>query len=668
MYNLIWYLPIILLSLILIFSRLLGIFFISLFIILVIFFLWIISILIFYEVCILGFICNIKIFTWLQIHTLNINIEFFFDFLSSSMLLMVITISLLVFIYSIEYMYKDPHFIRFMFYLVLFMFCMIILVCSKNLFQLFLGWEGVGILSYLLINFWFTKIEANRSAIKALLLNKIGDCGLYIAIILIFSIFKTLDFTTIFSITPLIFNLNPYFYITEEIWVYSLDLICFFLFIAVIGKSAQLGLHIWLPDAMEGPTPVSALLHAATMVTAGVFLLIRFAILFEYSNIMLFICFFGALTALISSFIGMNQYDIKKIIAYSTCSQLGYMVFSCGMSSYNFTLFHMFNHAFFKALLFLAAGALIIIFNGEQDIRLLTLNPILNPYLFLVFFIATFSLTGMYFFSGFYSKELILENSYISFIITGSFIYWLGLIVISCTSFYSFKILYFVFLNTFFQQNNFKIINSSNLKYINESKFLINIVLYILSIFSVFSGYFFYNFFLNYSNTSLNSILINNKINLFYIDEILPWYLKLLPFTFTCIGILACWIIFNYFYIFEFIYILNFLKKKCYFDLFAYYCVEVYLFITYDIIYKLIDKGLFEFIGPRGLLIFLKNSYYLFKKDQLGFIIMYIEKLFFYIISFCILSFIFIIFPYQILLINFYIFLFLYFFKSKIKI
>jgi len=236
--------------------------------------------------------------------------------------------------------------------------------------------------------------------------------------------FKTLDFSVIFLIVPDFYNLENYFYLTKNLYFYELDIICFFLFIAVIGKSAQLGLHIWLADAMEGPTPVSALIHAATMVTAGVFLLIRMSFIFEFSkNILIFIVILGSLTSFLSSLIGLVQYDLKKIIAYSTCSQLGYMVTICGLSGYNYALFHMFNHAFFKALLFLFAGSLIILFNGEQDIRKMFIGPILYPLLNIILLIASFSLIGIPFFSGFYSKEIILENIYFSFTISGFFGY-----------------------------------------------------------------------------------------------------------------------------------------------------------------------------------------------------------------------------------------------------
>ena len=288
------------------------------------------------------------------------------------MLVVVCSISTLVHIYSLGYMGEDPHLSRFMSYLSLFTFFMIILVTSDNFLQLFVGWEGVGLCSYLLISFWFTRVQANKSAIKAIVLNRIGDIGLTLGIVLIFYLFQSLDFALVFSLVP--------FYITETITLFNyeinyLTLICFFLFIGAVGKSAQLGLHVWLPDAMEGPTPVSALIPAATMVTAGVFLIIRCSPLFEYSPTMLsIITIVGACTALFAATAGVVQNDLKKVIAYSTCSQLGYMVFICGLSQYTVGFYHLVNHAFFKALLFLGAGVIIHALNDLQEARLENMN------------------------------------------------------------------------------------------------------------------------------------------------------------------------------------------------------------------------------------------------------------------------------------------------------
>lgn len=283
------------------------------------------------------------------------------------MLIIVTFISSLVHIYSTEYMEHDPHLSRFMSYLSLFTFFMLILITSNNFLQMFVGWEGVGLASYLLINFWFTRIQANKAAIKAMLVNRVGDFFILLAIFALYFVFNTLDYDLIFSLSPIV---TKYKISACGFSFYILDVICVLLLLGAMGKSAQLGLHTWLPDAMEGPTPVSALIHAATMVTAGVFLIIRCSFLFEFSPISLhFVTLIGSLTAFFAATVGLFQNDIKRVIAYSTCSQLGYMIFACGLSSYEVSLFHLSNHAFFKALLFLGAGSIIHAVADEQDMR-----------------------------------------------------------------------------------------------------------------------------------------------------------------------------------------------------------------------------------------------------------------------------------------------------------
>ena len=300
----------------------------------------------------IGFFSKIiysEMFIWVDSGMFTSTWGLFLDPLSVTMVVVVNTISTVVHWYSFGYMKEDPHLARFMSYLSFFTFFMLMLVTADNFIQLFLGWEGVGLCSYLLIGFWYTRLQANKSALKALILNKIGDAGVLIGIVLTFLIFQSVNFSSIFSLAPYFFNKTVFFLFWD---INIITLICFLLFIGSIGKSAQLGLHTWLPDAMEGPTPVSALIHAATMVTAGVFLIIRCSPLFEYSPTMLsFITFIGALTAFFAATVAVVQNDLKKVIAYSTCSQLGYMVFSCGLSGYVVSLYHLANHAFFKALL-----------------------------------------------------------------------------------------------------------------------------------------------------------------------------------------------------------------------------------------------------------------------------------------------------------------------------
>ena len=365
------------------------------------------SFFIFYEIGFSGIICHIFVSSWISSGILNISWSFLFDSVTAVMLIVITSISSLVHIYSIKYMETDPHRPRFMAYLEIFTFFMLILVTADNLLQMFLGWEGVGLASYLLINFWYTRLAANQSAIKALIVNRIGDFGLSLGILTTFWIFNALDYSTIFSLAPLFENS---FFNFLGIKVHSISLIGIFLFIGAVGKSAQLGLHTWLPDAMEGPTPVSALIHAATMVTAGVFLLIRCSPLIEFSPTILFILIiFGSLTAFFAAITGVFQHDLKKVIAYSTCSQLGYMIFACGMSCYDVSLFHLTNHAFFKALLFLSAGSVIHAVANEQDMRRMGALRKFMPLTYSLMLIGSLALSGFPFLTGFYSKDFILE-------------------------------------------------------------------------------------------------------------------------------------------------------------------------------------------------------------------------------------------------------------------
>ena len=321
----------------------------------------------FYEVGISGSPCYIQLAPWFTSEFFDANWGFMFDSLTVVMLVVVTFVSTLVHVYSISYMSEDPHLPRFMSYLSIFTFFMLMLVTADNFIQLFFGWEGVGLASYLLINFWYTRLQANKSAIKAMLVNRVGDFGLALGIIATFSLFKSVDFATVFACSSHFAETSFIFFHLE--W-HALNLICALLFVGAVGKSAQLGLHTWLPDAMEGPTPVSALIHAATMVTAGVFMIARCSPLFEQApQTLILVTVTGALTAFFAATTGVVQNDLKRVIAYSTCSQLGYMVFACGISQYAVGVFHLMNHAFFKALLFLSAGAVIHALADEQDMR-----------------------------------------------------------------------------------------------------------------------------------------------------------------------------------------------------------------------------------------------------------------------------------------------------------
>lgn len=379
---------------------------------------------------------QVDFFRWLKVDSLRVYWGALFDSLSLVMCAVVTSISLLVHIYSIGYMKHDEGVGRFMAYLSLFTFMMLLLVSAPNMAQLFVGWEGVGLSSYLLIGFWYEKPKANNAALKAFVVNRIGDAGLILGICALYWCFESLDFSVI--VTNLARKSATYI----ELWGYSihmLTLIGVLLFIGAMGKSAQFGLHTWLPDAMEGPTPVSALIHAATMVTAGVFLIVRFSPLYEYAPLareMMIIV--GGLTAIFAATVALTQNDIKRVIAYSTCSQLGYMVLACGCSAYVAAIFHLVTHAFFKALLFLGAGSVIHAMSDEQDIQKMGGIYKFIPTTYAMMWIGSLALAGIPFFSGYYSKDLIISSTFLS----GHHVALaVSLIAVLLTAFYSWRLL-----------------------------------------------------------------------------------------------------------------------------------------------------------------------------------------------------------------------------------
>lgn len=349
--------------------------------------------------------------TWISSGVLMVDWAFTFDILSLFMCFVVSTISFFVHLYSIEYMRSDPHLVRFISYLSIFTFFMLILVSSENFLIFFLGWEGIGLSSFLLISFWSTRVQAVKSAIKAILVNRIGDLFFLFAIALIFYVFGSIDFLTVFYLYPFYADISISLFFTV---VRLCDLIALLLFLAAVSKSAQFGLHTWLPDAMEGPTPVSALIHAATLVTAGIFLIVRCSVIFEFSeSILSVMAVWGSITCIFAAITANYQVDLKKIIAYSTCSQLGYMVVSCGLSEYQLAFFHLINHAFFKAVLFLCAGFFIHASLNDQDIRRISVVFRRSPLVSTCLDLALLCLVSVPFFGGFYSKDLILESSFL---------------------------------------------------------------------------------------------------------------------------------------------------------------------------------------------------------------------------------------------------------------
>lgn len=562
----------------------------------------IISYFIFYEVCFCDCPCYITLSPWIIAGSFKLYWDFIFDSLTATMLVVVLTISTVVHIYSISYMSHDPHINRFMSYLSLFTFFMIVLVTANNYIQMFVGWEGVGLCSYLLINFWYTRIQANKAAIKAMLVNRVGDINIIFAIVTIFYVFKSVDYSTVFALA--------YNFVNSTISIFNYDisvlnLICIFIFIGAVGKSAQVGLHVWLPDAMEGPTPVSALIHAATMVTAGVFVICRSSFIFEYAPTALtIVTIIGAITAFYSASIGLVQNDLKKVIAYSTCSQLGYMVFACGISGYNVSMYHLANHAFFKALLFLSAGSVIHSMHDEQDMRKMGGLLKILPFTYAMFLIGSFALLGVPFLSGYYSKDLILELSFATYSISGHFAYILGTLAAFFTAFYSVRLLILTFIT---KTNAYKqVINKAH-----DAPLLLGLPLFILSIFSIFVGYFTKDMAVGLGSTfwgnSLNIIFENNNL----IDaEFLPFVIKILPIVSATLGlILACYI---YTYLTKYLNnlinnnlfrnIYLFLNKKWFMDkLYSEVIYQKILFISYNPLYAVFDKGIYNILGPRVL-------------------------------------------------------------------
>ncbi len=433
-----------------------------------------------------GQVYQLPLFDWISSGSLKLHWSIYVDSLTAVMLVVVNSVSALVHIYSIGYMSHDPHKPRFMSYLSLFTFTMLSLITADNFLQLFFGWEGVGLASYLLIGFWFKKESANNASMKAFIVNRVGDLGLLIAMFLIFKTFGTLTFSEVFSQAAAQSKNSVHIFGGD----YNLiTTICVFLFIGAMGKSAQIILHTWLPDAMEGPTPVSALIHAATMVTAGVFLVARCSPLFEYSQYALnLVAFVGATTAIFAASIAIVQTDIKRIIAYSTCSQLGYMFFAAGMGAYNVAIFHLFTHAFFKALLFLGAGSVIHAFHDEQNIEKMGGVWKKIPLTYVLMLIGTLALTGFPLLAGFYSKDAIIESAYFSKSLFSGYAFVIGIVTAFITSVYSWRLIF----KTFHGKYN----NSMSFEKVHESGPVMLIPLLLLAVGAIFSGYVFHEIFI----------------------------------------------------------------------------------------------------------------------------------------------------------------------------
>lgn len=583
------------------------------------------SLCIFYVMLNTGNVYICKLFVWVVSDNMEIFWSFCLDSLSIVMLCIVTLISTCVHLYSIEYMSNDPHQSRFMSYLSLFTFFMLILITANNLLQMFIGWEGVGVSSYLLINFWYTRIQANKAAIKAMLVNRAGDFCLLIALFTIFFVFNTFDYELIFSLIP---YTSKYLIIIGGFQIPIIDLICFFLIFGAMGKSAQLGLHTWLPDAMEGPTPVSALIHAATMVTAGVFLIARCSYIFEFSSLSLnFMATVGICTAFFAATTGLFQNDIKKVIAYSTCSQLGYMICACGLSSYEVGIFHLSNHAFFKALLFLGAGSIIHALEDEQDIRKMGGLQKILPFSYAITFIGSLALIGFPFLAGFYSKDVILELSISKYTLTGHFSWILGLLAAFCTAFYSTRLFFLVFLSNTNGNRNV-ILNA------HEGSWKLTTPLFVLAFLSIFIGYLTKDFFIGIGNDFWGSSIFIQPYNYTLTEtEFLNIYYKQFPLIITCLGVFFAIFLYNYY--FEKMYYLktsknvkkiySFFNKKWLFDkIYNFVISQSILNLSLYFFYKQLDRGFLEKVGPIGLTNLFKVITDVISKSQTGLLLDYL--------------------------------------------
>ena len=539
---------------------------------------------------------KIHLFRWIDAEYLNVSWAFNFDSLTVSMLIPVLIISSLVHVYSIGYMSHDPHNQRFFSYLSLFTFMMIILVTGDNFLVMFVGWEGVGVCSYLLVSFWFTRIAANQSSLAAFFTNRVGDYVLTVGMFAILWSFGNVDYTTVFSLSP--------FYSESVIFFVGICLL-----IGAMAKSSQVGLHVWLPMAMEGPTPVSALIHAATMVTAGVYLLMRASPLIEYSSTVLLLCLWvGAITTVFSSLIGLFQQDIKKVIAYSTMSQLGMMVIAIGLSSYTIALFHLINHAFYKGLLFLCAGAVIHAVADNQDFRKYGGLVSYLPLTYSLMLTASLSLVAFPFMTGFYSKDFILESAYGQYKLSSIIIYFIATIGAMFTTLYSVKVLYLTFLTN----PNGSLVNYKLNKSAHEGDVFMSTPLVILGLFSIFFGYITKDIFLGLGSDffSDNALFIHPHNELMLDTEFaVNTFYKLLPLFFT-ITLTICSIALTEFYPRL---LVSFKLSRFGYNIFSFFnqrfLVEMYYnrYISGTVLNlggqttKVLDKGAVELFGPFGL-------------------------------------------------------------------
>jgi NADH-quinone oxidoreductase subunit L len=478
---------------------------------------------------------KIELFRWIHAGTFEADWVIRVDVLSAVMMFTVSTVSALIHVYSVGYMAHDPSIPRFMSYLSLFTFFMLALVSADNFLQLYFGWEGVGLVSYLLIGFWYTRPAAAAAAIKAFLVNRVGDFGFALGIAAIYLVFDSVEFDVVFQAAGEFAETQlVVFGATFD----TLTVICILLFIGAMGKSAQIGLHTWLPDAMEGPTPVSALIHAATMVTAGVFLVARCSPLFEYSTTALgFVTFIGASTAFFAATVGLVQNDIKRVIAYSTCSQLGYMFFACGVSAYAAGIFHLYTHAFFKALLFLGAGSVIHAMSNEQDMRRMGGIWRQLPITYAVMWIGSLALAGIPIFAGYYSKDLILEAAYAAHGPFAGYAFWLGLAAAVLTAFYSWRLLFMTF-------HGAPRASAEVMEHVHESPRVMTIPLILLAVGATFAGLFGLPMVEGTGEFWRGSIVVLPEHDALEEAHHVPFLIRVLPVLVALIGIACAYVMY----------------------------------------------------------------------------------------------------------------------------
>ncbi len=487
-----------------------------------------------WQVALLGHVVTVPLFTWMDVGLFKVMWALHDDQLTAVMLFAVTTVSALVHIYSIGYMHEDPHRPRFMAYLSLFTFAMLMLVTADNFLQLYFGWEGVGLMSYLLIGFWYDRPSANAAAIKAFVVNRIGDFGFGLGIMGVFLIFHTISFSPVFAAAPG-FAGKSFVFLGYHVDI--LDTLTLLLFLGAVGKSAQLPLHTWLPDAMEGPTPVSALIHAATMVTAGVFMVARLSPMFEYAPFTLeVVTVVGATTCFFAATIGLVQNDIKRVIAYSTCSQLGYMFFAAGVSAYPVAVFHLVTHAFFKALLFLGSGSVIHAMSGEQDMRKMGGLARRIKFTYVMMWIGSLALAGIPFFAGYYSKDAILEAAFGAGTSVGNYAYAMGAFTALLTAFYSWRLIFLTFHGKPRADHHV-------MEHVHESPMVMKVPLFGLALGATFAGMIFAGPMISGHWAAFwgHSLVVLPTHTALANLETLPLWAKLLPLGGALLGIVIAW-------------------------------------------------------------------------------------------------------------------------------